>query len=778
MQIIKASAGAGKTTTLINTLIKNIRNYYVKKQRFPIVAVSTFTRKATRELKERMIVKAIELKDHNLIQYVSYSPQLQISTLHGIFNRFIQEYGYLMGFSPGISVMNEKESHELFISILKEAVFEQKIGTSLLDHYSFEEISHIVKQYISYIQDHPSKSPFNKEEMQKIITDKKQDFLDRMHIKQSEKYRKSLLELEKEETYIDIFFKLCMELQTLGQKIIPIWDQEKKDLSQITLNDMEKMTMAILNSNKASLSTLTESPQTAPKWDFWFLDEYQDMSLIQNNILSKLIKDSQVFIVGDPQQSIYYFRGASTSVFEKKEEEAKKNKNSQIQYLKKNYRSCPELIAFFNDFFPAETFTKMEPVNNNYKTEKVVVVFFNINPKNLIVPNKKKATNTKAKENQSEFLNITITEEFSEIKTSKKEGEWKAVLNRVKNLLNQGVKTEEIAVLARQNKSLQQLAWYLKKHQLPIHLHSSGSFKKRREVTDALFLLRFLLTPQDDENLIGLLRTPYCRIPDQILVNWIKKNKQEAQKNNPSLWSFCIKEHLQQPIIKTLKYYLENTYKQGVTWSFQQALLDLSFIDLSYYQDPTGVREANIWKLIYCLQDYESRGQSNLFAFTDYLLFDNIGAESDDNANYSQNAISAIESRGIQLMTVHSAKGLEFKHVIIMNVCTGFRGTEGSAYFIRDQETDKWTLSVKSEIEDKRIKSSAHKKIQEKHKENELKEFDRLLYVAMTRAKETLSLIGSGKPEKNSWADRFSFFSQLKPGSHQTKYYTYSVNQS
>ncbi|MDE0119938.1 MAG: UvrD-helicase domain-containing protein [Bdellovibrionales bacterium] len=769
MNIIKAGAGAGKTTTLIKILIKHIRDYYVEKQTFPRVAVSTFTRKATRELKERMIVKAIELNDQNLIQYVSYSPQLQISTLHGIFNQFIQTYGYIMGFSPGVSIMSEKESHELFVSILKNVLFEQKIGTTLLDHYSFEEMTAIVKQYISYIQNQPTRSPFNKEEMQKLIIDKKQECLNRMPVKQSGKYRKALLELEKEEANINIFSHLCLELQTLGQKMIPIWNQEKKALSQITLNDMETLTMAILNLKEVSLPSFAKIKQDQYKWDFWFLDEYQDISLIQNHILNKLSKDSQVFIVGDPQQSIYYFRGASTSVFQKKEEEAKQNKNSQVQYLTKNYRSCPELIAFFNDFFPEETFKKMDSVNDNYTKEKEVV-FFNVKTKGSSVPNLEKTILLEEKAKSPAFLTTNLIRISSKI--TKEENEWKAVLNRVNNLLKQGVNPGEIAILARQNKALQQLAWYLKKHQLPIHLHSSGSFKNRREVTDALFLLRFLLNPHDNENLIGLLRTPYCRILDQTLVNWIQKNQQYQ-----SLWNFCIKEACLQPIVRQLKNHLENTHKIGVTLSFQQALLDLSFIDLSYYQDPTGVREANIWKLIYCLKDYEQREQSNLFAFADYLFFDSMGTESDDNANYSQNAISAIESTGIQLMTIHSAKGLEFKHVILIKMGAGFRATEGLQYFMGDKETGKWTLSVKSKIEDKRIKSSAHKKIQEKHKENELKEFDRLLYVAMTRAKETLSLIGLEKPEKNSWAERFSFFSHLKPGSHQTKYYTYSVSE-
>ena len=738
VELIKAGAGTGKTTTLIDTLIKYILHYYAEKRVFPRVAVSTFTRKATRELKERMIIKALELKNKELIQYVSYSSHLQISTLHGIFNRFIQTYGYTINFSPGVTIMSDKESYELFITILKDILFEKKIGTALLNHYSFEEITSIVKQYILYIQANPEGCPVNKKKMQNILIDKKNKILKDLQLKPGKKQNEELLKLQNEETHLDIFAHLYLELNTLGKHIIPIWRQKKIELSQITLNDLETMTMEILRREK-NISQLKEH-----KWDFWFLDEYQDTSPIQKDILNQLSKNSQVFIVGDPQQSIYYFRGADASVFLKKEEEVKQSAYAEIKYLKKNYRSCSELVAFFNDFFSSEIFKKMESVNNNYKKEKEVAQFILINP--------------------------------SPIQTNKKkEIELQETANRIDNLLKQGAKPEEIAVLSRQNKALHFMAQYLKNKEFPVHLHSTGSFKHRREVIDALFLLRFLLNPHDDENLIGLLRTPYCRIPDQALANWRqKKNTEQKEYDKKSLWNFCIKEEASQPAIQKIKYHFEKTKNIGIIQSFQNAIESLGFIDLSYYQDPTGVREANLWKLIYCLKNYELKGLTSLSAFADSLFYETLKMPL-DQMSYSQNALSAIESSGIQLMTIHAAKGLEFKHIILINVCSGFKHTESFQYFAGEKETGQWTLSIKSEIEDKRIKSSFHKKIQEEQKRIEIQEFDRLLYVALTRAKETITLIGSGKPEKNSWPTRFPFFFNLNPGCHKTKNYSYFV---
>ena len=60
LTIVKAGAGAGKTTYLIKTLIAQVLEYYKQNSQFPRVAVSTFTRKATRELKERMIIEALK----------------------------------------------------------------------------------------------------------------------------------------------------------------------------------------------------------------------------------------------------------------------------------------------------------------------------------------------------------------------------------------------------------------------------------------------------------------------------------------------------------------------------------------------------------------------------------------------------------------------------------------------------------------------------------------------------------------------------------------------
>ena len=722
IELIKAGAGAGKTTALITSLMECIKG----NTPFPRVAVSTFTRSSARELKERIIVRALQSEKKDLIHYVSYSPHLQISTIHGLCRRFIEIQGYQVGFSPGTDLMNEQESDELFKAILKELVLEKQTGTSLLEHYSFKELSHIVKQHVLHIQEHPEGAPFSQQEIQHSI--------------EAEKPQKTPRALEKwvaEEESLKKCEEISHQLQQLGKKTLQLWRKQKQDLSRITLSDLEILTLEILKSTSKTKSPTFQG--NGGLWDFWFLDEYQDISPIQKEILDRFAQKSQkVFMVGDPQQSIYSFRDADVSIFEEKIKEVSQKKHSQIKDLHINYRSCVELIAFFNDFFSKE---------NNFSP---------------IQPPVKKKSNSKKE------VARFILKEHSGSMQEKTEEEIKEVLKEIRRLIKTGVKPEEITVLALQNKPLRELAQCLKKNKVNLHLHAHGHFEKRREIQDALFLLYFLLNPHEDENLIGLLRTPYCRIADSVLVEYLnKKNKFQ------SLWSFCVTQFKDKEEFQKLNSYLEHTQEKGITNTFQKALEELNFFNLSYWQDPTGAREANLWKLLYILKDYESKGPGVLSGFADSLLYESGDTES---GHSSQSAVSAIESSGVQLMTIHASKGLEFKHVILMQVCAGFRHKEESPYFGKEKKTGRWTLSLRGKEEDKRVKNLLHKKMIEEKKEKELKEFDRLLYVALTRAKETVTLIGVGKQVSQSWPARFTFFEDLKPGPHQAKDYTYFVS--
>src|SRR5690606_29066534 len=92
-----------------------------------------------------------------------------------------------------------------------------------------------------------------------------------------------------------------------------------------------------------------------------------------------------------------------------------------------------------------------------------------------------------------------------------------AVLERVQELLAAGVSPEQICVLTRKNSELQRLAGLAKEYSIPVHVHASRGYVGRREVKDALALLRFLVNPEDNVNLVELLRSPWFPAEDSFL---------------------------------------------------------------------------------------------------------------------------------------------------------------------------------------------------------------------------------------------------------------------
>src|SRR5690348_6124399 len=97
-EIVKAGAGAGKTTALTERVMQMAQEYRAKHARWPRMVVTTFTRKATQELRERLMTKAINSGDLAFLEYVCAKSQLSISTIHGVCHQFLKKYGHLLGY--------------------------------------------------------------------------------------------------------------------------------------------------------------------------------------------------------------------------------------------------------------------------------------------------------------------------------------------------------------------------------------------------------------------------------------------------------------------------------------------------------------------------------------------------------------------------------------------------------------------------------------------------------------------------------------------------------
>src|ERR1700712_3645685 len=92
LEIVRAGAGAGKTTRLTRQVLDVVAEFLRTEKRFPHLVVTTFTRKATQELRERLMLEAVSHGDFALLEYVSSKSHLSISTIHGVLSLFLSRF--------------------------------------------------------------------------------------------------------------------------------------------------------------------------------------------------------------------------------------------------------------------------------------------------------------------------------------------------------------------------------------------------------------------------------------------------------------------------------------------------------------------------------------------------------------------------------------------------------------------------------------------------------------------------------------------------------------
>ena len=413
-EVVQAGAGAGKTTRLIDKVLRLAQDHYKQKGHFPRVVVTTFTRRATQELKERLMLKA----EGDLVNFVSSPFYLHISTIHGVLNILLSSYGQQAGLESTFRFIAPEQETQNIRQILRELLLSQPEYQELLQDYSVSELCFLLKnfyekkiQYANYFK------PFNKNDlcrlrqkelekaageidkiaavilgetdnakwleysddlkkMSQIFREKSWDEI--KNILEEFKPQKPRKSSKKNPVVSDETEELCKTigafwkkggsnsflnekfssnlwekylhtsrcLEKLGHEFYDHWSAVKWKTAKITMSDLETLGLQFVREHKQVVKKFSS------EWDYWLIDEYQDTSPLQVELLRDLVGKSPSFVVGDPQQSIYLFRGARSEVFFEKQKEGHE-KGADIDFLKKNYRSHGSLLEFFNDLFTA-----------------------------------------------------------------------------------------------------------------------------------------------------------------------------------------------------------------------------------------------------------------------------------------------------------------------------------------------------------------------------------------------------------------------------------------
>lgn len=480
------------------------------------------------------------------------------------------------------------------------------------------------------------------------------------------------------------------------------------------------------------------------------VDEFQDTNELQCSILEGL-GAARLVMVGDERQSIYRFRGADVAVFGRRVRELEAEEGNGcggVLRLDVNYRSSPEIIAFINHLFSQEG-------------------FFGPDFLRLVHPRKKEKESGERflggdsdgipSVSSSHSVEVLVAERCVESEgregpeiLSIQEAEARVVADRVRRLLDEERRKEgEIAILLPAYTYVDVYQHALRERGVEVYLTRGRQFFGREEVRDLVAFLRILANPYDDLALAAVLRSPMVGLSDDGLY---QVGRAEPGRGSP-LWDRVrgVDREALSPVDRDfLECFLtrfaglrQRVGRPGLGRLIEEVMNTFDY-DLQLLRLSEGKRRfANVRKLMRMADEFEALSGPDLAGFVEMLRS---RAEADDSEGEA--SILGEAENVVQVSTIHQAKGLEFPVVIVAGLGSdvshgggGLKsilvvGDDGRmGIFLRD--------SRHGSYEDTDLCWGPAEEIEKEIKAKEEAEDVRLLYVAMTRAKERLILVGA-----------------------------------
>ena len=351
------------------------------------------------------------------------------------------------------------------------------------------------------------------------------------------------------------------------------------------------------------------------KYQYILIDEYQDTNEVQYK-LSKLLakKRKNIFVVGDPDQSIYGFRGAD---FHNILNFEKDYKDAVVIPLEENYRSTTAILDTANSIIR----------NNKERKEK-----------NL-------------------WSSLGEGQKVKYIRAYDGRHEAQLVLDEIKELLDEGFKKKDICVLYRTNAQSRVIEEEFNKKVMPYRIVGSTFFYNRKEIKDIICYLRLIINPHDEISLRRVINVPKRGIGAATLT----KLEEEAHSKNISMFE-AISKGKELQFKELIERMIKETEELSLT-EIVEYVLEESGIRKEYEEDDTLDSEIRIENL----EEFKSTAkavedQTGSASIED--LLESISLMS-DTSDYKPPEDS------VTLMTLHSAKGLEFPVVFIVGMEEG-----------------------------------------------------------------------------------------------------------
>ena len=837
--LVSASAGSGKTATIIEKIAREIKDGKVNVDELLVV---TFTEAASLEMKTRLYNKLVEYADDSEVvrEALQKISTADICTLHSFCAKVIRQNFYETNLNASFAVLPDMDSKLLKAQALDKIIDDyikkddkdfsllcetfdrdrtnSNLKNNILSLYEFlcaqEDRDKFEKDiacscYESDFLKNPAILRLNKKIIDKMLYIKK--LIEKSLIEAEgiscvpfvalfEDVLKQLIPFNKKNTFEENFYhlnnfslpkmvgKIDEQFASFKERKVGLWayikaivdklkslcgtsnidtlkqnlsvagkslnklmeatnkfrqeySKAKKQRNAVDFNDLESYCISILE-NK----TIRE--QISKNFKQIFVDEYQDINPIQERILQKLTLGDNMVMVGDIKQSIYGFRNSTPAIFMGKKEIYENYGGGVVIKLNENFRSDPEILNFVNDVFKVCMTEDNGGVNyhkDGMLKGKSKYQTCNDIPKVIV-----KIIDTQTEKEEKERCDGTVysvVEDDSKYvkRLSESVCEARLIADSINNLIGKKIydlksKTEkeitykDITIMCRTNSILKEICQELSNQNIPVLAKSNENLYKNTDVLFLVSLLKLINNPHDDLSLVTVLSNPIFDISFDDLAE-IKVS------TNCDNFYMSVKEYLlnnKNQICEKINNVLSviDDAREKIVFSSIYEILHYfqnQFDFMNFYLSLPNGRKRHKTITQFINHFLSASYNENLVDYIDYV------------DNFASNAVadfSVVSSdNSVKLETIHASKGLEYPIVFVAGCGAGF-----SNMSFRDDVLKNSELGLGVDCYDllahKKEKTVARNVIADKIREEEAMEEMRLLYVALTRAKNHLFIIG------------------------------------
>lgn len=740
--LVSAAAGSGKTAVLTERIKRLITDEGVGIDEMLIV---TFTNAAAGEMRERIYKGISESMEEEGADLEYLQEQLDkigkayICTFHAFCLELIREYFYLTELTPDFRICDDAQKAiyqgEAIDTLIKE-FFEKESNEDFLGFVrkyakpgNERGIAEMLLMVYEFIMSLPNPFEWLSESIEKLNLSED--------------------EIEKK-TYTD-----AMVLKLLIERYHEIFMAKKHKANMLDFSDIEHTALEILEKPE---------PQNEYRERFKhiFIDEYQDTNSVQEELISRIKRKDNLFMVGDVKQSIYQFRLADPGIFIEKYRKYRDDEGSDgIKIdLNRNFRSKPEILDATNEVMTS--IMTEETCGISYDESAMLYPGFDYEKENSSGSKKVKLDIIDEYVIKEEL--IKLDSPLADIQSAELEAMF--VCNRIKEVLGQEyfdykenclkrVTYDDIVVLMRSFRGTADIYQEaFDREGIPAYVEGNDGYFETVEISVFANLLRIIVNRRQDIPLLSVMRSAMfgfsademsrIRILNKTglfsdaFISYCENGEDEELRKKCRFLLNKLDRWRDESGYMSLKEFLWKLSRESGFYEFIRAL-------------PLGAqRIRNLKSLFDKARVYQSNTCGDLSGFIRYLQL------LETNSATMTTPIPGGENESfVRLMSIHKSKGLEFPVVIVAGAGKQFNHRKASGEISLDKNLG-FGLKYRDEKNESNMKTNRQLDIDAEVKGKELAEEMRLLYVAMTRAREQLIITGclKRKKEKKSKKDK------------------------